>query len=107
MWNNTSCSLYVTCNSDVMLSVASYGVIDHRSNPFFIPFSRHSSSTDSKHFVLIKKSSPTAPLGIALVGGNSVGIFIKEVRPGSLAEEHSLRVGEQIIEVCRMWGGGG
>ncbi|XP_043508072.1 disks large homolog 5-like isoform X4 [Frieseomelitta varia] len=37
-------------------------------------------------------------LGISLVGGNGVGIFVHSVQPGSLAEEAGLRTGDRILE---------
>ena len=37
-------------------------------------------------------------LGISLVGGNSVGIFVHTVQPGCLAEEAGLRTGDRILE---------
>ncbi|KAK9686089.1 Guanylate kinase [Popillia japonica] len=40
----------------------------------------------------------TSNLGISLVGGNAVGIFIHSVQPDSLAYHASLRTGDQILE---------
>ncbi|XP_022916732.2 disks large homolog 5 isoform X1 [Onthophagus taurus] len=40
----------------------------------------------------------TSNLGISLVGGNSVGIFIHSVQPDSLAYDAGLRTGDQILE---------
>lgn len=40
----------------------------------------------------------TSNLGIALVGGNAVGIFIHSVQPDSLACHAGLRTGDQILE---------
>ncbi|XP_012283152.1 disks large homolog 5 isoform X2 [Orussus abietinus] len=37
-------------------------------------------------------------LGISLVGGNGVGIFVHSVQPGCLAEEAGLRTGDRILE---------
>ncbi|XP_014609280.1 PREDICTED: disks large homolog 5 isoform X4 [Polistes canadensis] len=37
-------------------------------------------------------------LGISLVGGNGVGIFVHSVQPGCLAEEAGLRSGDRILE---------
>ncbi|XP_068992333.1 disks large homolog 5 isoform X1 [Neodiprion pinetum] len=37
-------------------------------------------------------------LGISLVGGNSVGIFVNSVQPGCLAEGAGLRTGDRILE---------
>ncbi|XP_024942820.1 disks large homolog 5 isoform X2 [Cephus cinctus] len=39
-----------------------------------------------------------ANLGISLVGGNSVGIFVHSVQPGCLAEDAGLRTGDRILE---------
>lgn len=37
-------------------------------------------------------------LGISLVGGNGVGIFVHSVQPGCLAEEAGLHTGDRILE---------
>ena len=37
-------------------------------------------------------------LGISLVGGNAVGIFIDSVGPDSLAAKSNLKVGDHILE---------
>lgn len=37
-------------------------------------------------------------MGISLVGGNAVGIFIHSVQPDSLAYHAGLRTGDQILE---------
>ncbi|XP_043477126.1 disks large homolog 5 isoform X2 [Leptopilina heterotoma] len=37
-------------------------------------------------------------LGISLVGGNGVGIFVHSVQPGCLAEKSGLRTGDRILE---------
>lgn len=37
-------------------------------------------------------------LGISLVGGNAVGIFVHSVQPDSLAHNAGLRTGDQILE---------
>ncbi|XP_034934539.1 disks large homolog 5 isoform X6 [Chelonus insularis] len=37
-------------------------------------------------------------LGISLVGGNGVGIFVHSVQPGCLAEEAGLTTGDRILE---------
>lgn len=37
-------------------------------------------------------------LGISLVGGNGVGIFVHSVQPGCLAEGAGLRTGDRILE---------
>ncbi|XP_065342347.1 disks large homolog 5 isoform X2 [Cloeon dipterum] len=46
-------------------------------------------------FLETKKSSN---LGISLVGGNAVGIFIHSVLPNSPAHQAGLRMGDQILE---------
>lgn len=39
-------------------------------------------------------------LGISLVGGNAVGIFVHRVLVESLAHTAGLRTGDQILEYC-------
>lgn len=43
----------------------------------------------------IKESS----LGLRLVGGNDVGIFVGGVQPHSPAYEHGMKEGDQIMQV--------
>lgn len=37
-------------------------------------------------------------LGISLMGGNAVGIYVHDVQKGSLADVAGMRMGDQIIE---------
>lgn len=37
-------------------------------------------------------------MGVSLLGGNAYGIFIHSVQKGSIADDVSLRVGDQILE---------
>ncbi|XP_069123796.1 disks large homolog 5-like isoform X1 [Argopecten irradians] len=61
--------------------------------------SRPSMSCESSRFVSLKKSSPNASLGITIAGGNTVGIFVHEVQPNSVAFGHDgLLVGDQILQ---------
>ena len=38
-------------------------------------------------------------IGLRLVGGNDVGIFVGGVQPGSPAQEQGMREGDQIMQV--------
>ncbi|XP_021371465.1 disks large homolog 5-like, partial [Mizuhopecten yessoensis] len=61
--------------------------------------SRSSMSCESPRFVSLKKSSPNVSLGITIVGGNAVGIFIHNVQPNSVAYGHDgLHCGDQILQ---------
>ena len=52
-------------------------------------------------FVMLKKVHPHDSLGVTLVGGNAVGIFIRSVQPNSVSGgPKGLRYGDQILEVC-------
>ena len=51
-------------------------------------------------FVMLKKSHPHENLGVTLVGGNSVGIFVRSVQPSSVSGgPKGLRYGDQLLEV--------
>jgi len=51
-------------------------------------------------FVMLKKAHPHDSLGVTLVGGNAVGIFVRSVQPNSVSGGHKgLRYGDQILEV--------
>ncbi|CAK9821504.1 Disks large homolog 5 [Anthophora retusa] len=53
-------------------------------------------STEPRYlFIETRKCSN---LGISLVGGNGVGIFVHSVQPGCLAEDAGLRTGDRILE---------
>ena len=46
------------------------------------------------------KKEPDVGLGLRLAGGNSTGIYIASVQPGSAAEAQGLTEGDHIIKVC-------
>lgn len=54
-------------------------------------------SEDEPRYLYIE-TVKTSNLGISLVGGNAVGIFIHSVQPDSLAYHAGLRTGDQILE---------
>lgn len=41
------------------------------------------------------------PLGISIVGGENGGIFVSKVTGGSIAQQHHLEFGDQLLEVCK------
>lgn len=47
---------------------------------------------------LLIETQKRSNLGISLVGGNAVGIFVHSVQPDSLADNAGLRTGDQILE---------
>ncbi|XP_070149401.1 disks large homolog 5 isoform X5 [Polyergus mexicanus] len=47
---------------------------------------------------LLIETRKCSNLGISLVGGNGVGIFVHSVQPGCLAEEGGLFTGDRILE---------
>lgn len=47
---------------------------------------------------LLIETQKRSNLGISLVGGNAVGIFVHSVQPESLADNAGLRTGDQILE---------
>lgn len=47
---------------------------------------------------LVIETMKCSNLGISLVGGNAVGIFVHSVQPDSLADAAGLRTGDQILE---------
>ena len=46
------------------------------------------------------KKEPDVGLGLRLAGGNSTGIYIASVQPGSAAEAEGLTEGDHILKVC-------
>lgn len=53
--------------------------------------------TGEPRYLLIE-TRKCSNLGISLVGGNGVGIFVHSVQPGCLAEEAGLFAGDRILE---------
>ncbi|XP_011314255.1 disks large homolog 5 isoform X2 [Fopius arisanus] len=59
--------------------------------------SRKSPPTIEPRYLFIE-TRKCSNLGISLVGGNGVGIFVHSVQPGCLAEDAGLRPGDRILE---------
>ena len=52
-----------------------------------------------RHFAR-KKLHPNDSIGLTLIGGNAVGIFIRDVMPGSLLDgANGVICGDQILQV--------
>ncbi|XP_066588416.1 disks large homolog 5 isoform X4 [Prorops nasuta] len=59
---------------------------------------RNKTPLPSESRYLFIETRKCSNLGISLVGGNGVGIFVHSVQPGCLAEEAGLRTGDRILE---------
>uniref|UniRef100_A0A9J8B336 Tight junction protein 3 n=1 Tax=Cyprinus carpio carpio TaxID=630221 RepID=A0A9J8B336_CYPCA len=57
--------------------------------------SRYKYSSDQNHVSFVKEGS----VGLRLVGGNDVGIFVGGVQPNSPAQRQGMQEGDQILEV--------
>lgn len=53
--------------------------------------------TEEPRCVTIPKGAE--PLGISIVGGENGGIFVSKVTGGSIAQQHHLEFGDQLLEV--------
>lgn len=42
-------------------------------------------------------------VGLRLVGGNDVGIFVGGIQPNSPAYDQGMKEGDQIMQVRRIW----
>lgn len=60
--------------------------------------SHQSSSPNDEARYLLIETQKCSNLGISLVGGNAVGIFVHSVQTGSLAYSSGLRTGDRILE---------
>uniref|UniRef100_A0A1Y1L2X4 PDZ domain-containing protein n=1 Tax=Photinus pyralis TaxID=7054 RepID=A0A1Y1L2X4_PHOPY len=78
--------------------LANQNTLSRKSQP--PPNSRQNSTSrnDDEPRYLYIETLKTSNLGISLVGGNAVGIFIHSVQPDSLAYHAGLRTGDQILE---------
>jgi len=64
--------------------------------------SHHNASTanNAPRFIARKKLHPNDSVSLTLVGGNAVGIFVRDVMPGSLlAGVNGVHCGDQILQV--------
>lgn len=52
-------------------------------------------SSDQNHVSFVKEGS----VGLRLVGGNDIGIFVGGVQPNSPAQRQGMQEGDQILEV--------
>ncbi|KAL0178902.1 hypothetical protein M9458_024344, partial [Cirrhinus mrigala] len=52
--------------------------------------------TEEPRCVTIPKGAE--PLGISIVGGENGGIFVSKVTGGSIAQQHHLEFGDQLLE---------
>lgn len=53
--------------------------------------------SEDPRFVAFQKEGS---VGIRLIGGNEVGIFVTAVHPGSPASLQGLQPGDKILKVC-------
>lgn len=59
-----------------------------------------SAANNTPRFVARKKLHPNDSVGLTLVGGNAVGIFVRDVMPGSLLDgANGMHCGDQILQV--------
>jgi len=59
------------------------------------------SANNLPRFVAGKKLHPGDSVGLTLVGGNAVGIFVRDVTPGSLLDgADGVHCGDQILQVA-------
>lgn len=61
-------------------------------------------ANNTQRFIARKKHHPNDSVGLTLVGGNAVGIFVRDVMPGGLLDgANGLLCGDQILQVsiCR------
>ena len=72
-------------------------------NVWFSGSHSHYNMTTANHtprFVARKKLHPNDSIGLTLVGGNAVGIFVRDVVPGSLLDgANGVQCGDQILQV--------
>ncbi len=59
----------------------------------YVLYKRYSS--DQNHVSFVKEGS----VGLRLVGGNDIGIFVGGVQPNSPAQKQGMQEGDQILEV--------
>uniref|UniRef100_A0A673JRU6 Tight junction protein 3 n=1 Tax=Sinocyclocheilus rhinocerous TaxID=307959 RepID=A0A673JRU6_9TELE len=64
-----------------------HGTLDNRD--------RYKYSSDQNHVSFVKEGN----VGLRLVGGNDVGIFVGGVQPNSPAQRQGMQEGDQILEV--------
>lgn len=63
--------------------------------PDAVPTPNQGYSSDQNHISFVKEGN----VGLRLVGGNDVGIFVGGVQPNSPAQKQGMKEGDQILEV--------
>ena len=59
-----------------------------------------STANNTPRFITRKKLHPNDSIGLTLVGGNAVGIFVRDVMRGSLLDgANGVHCGDQILQV--------
>lgn len=57
-------------------------------------------TVESPRLIRIARENVGEPLGIGIIGGNSIGIFISDIQKESLAEKQpGLKCGDKILKV--------
>ena len=63
-----------------------------------------SGANNTPRFVARKKLHPNDSVGLTLIGGNAVGIFIRDVMTGSLLDgANGVHCGDQILQVMHLF----
>ena len=58
------------------------------------------STNNLPRFVARRKLHPSDSVGLTLIGGNAIGIFVRDVTPGSLLDgANGVHCGDQILQV--------
>lgn len=58
-------------------------------------------AVEEPRFIRIDREQPSEPLGIGIIGGNSLGIYISDIQKDSLAgHQAGLKCGDKILKVC-------
>ena len=71
---------------------------------YFISSTIAEDVVEDSHLIHIVREPATASLGIGIIGGNTIGIFVSEIKAESLAFlQPGLKCGDQILEVSFLY----
>ncbi|KAF5296629.1 hypothetical protein FQA39_LY12457 [Lamprigera yunnana] len=81
-----------------LTALTNQNTLNRKSQPPSTLQRQNSNRNEDEPRYLYIATLKTSNLGISLVGGNAMGIFIHSVQPDSLAYHAGLRTGDQILE---------
>lgn len=58
---------------------------------------------EEPRYVHFERNPPSTAIGVGIIGGNNIGIFISDIQKNSLAGQSELKAGDQILLVSAIY----